>query len=363
MKISILTTATALSDHDLLVHLSTLAGREREATVDLIAHLAALDARPPVYRTEGYRSLFAYCTGPLRLSEDAACSRIDAARASRRFPAILDMLAAGRLTLTSVRLLGPHLTAENHEAVLDRAKGRSRREVEILVAELAPRPDLPTSVRKLPTLAAVSTPVPVAAAPVAGPEPFPESVPLPVAVHPAPRPVVQATAPERYRVQFTVGQETHDKLRRLQALLRREIPDGDPAAIVDQALTVLLDRVERAKLGVAAKPRSGSSIRPGTDWGVRTPPPSRYISRVVRRAVWRRDGDRCGFISPTGVRCTATTFLELHHVRPYARGGASTVENISLRCRAHNQHEALLAGIPCVPSDRRARPSGTDVGS
>ena len=86
MKIDILNIATALSDQDLLARLGALAGNEREATVDLIAHLAALDARPPAYRAEGYSSLFAYCTVVLRLSEDAACSRIEAARACRRYP-------------------------------------------------------------------------------------------------------------------------------------------------------------------------------------------------------------------------------------------------------------------------------------
>ena len=265
MKINILTTATALSDHDLLAHLSVLAGNEREATVDLIAHLAALDTRPPVYRAEGYSSLFSYCTGALRLSEDAACSRIEAARACRRYPAILDLLAAGSLTLTSVRLLAPHLTPENHQAVLERATRRSRREIEILVAELSPRPDVPTSVRKLPVPAAPSAPPPFSPILLASPGSVPAIAPTPMAVRPAPRPVIQATAPERYRVQFTMGQESHDKLRRLQALLRREIPSGDAAAIVDRALTLLLDEVERTKLGKAAKPRSETSIRPETD--------------------------------------------------------------------------------------------------
>jgi hypothetical protein len=73
----------------------------------------------------------------LRLSEDAACNRIEAARACRRFPQILDLLAAGALTLSSVRLLGRHLTAENHQAVLARAAGKSRREIDALAAPAA----------------------------------------------------------------------------------------------------------------------------------------------------------------------------------------------------------------------------------
>src|SRR6266850_6079624 len=142
--------ASALSDHDLLARIGGLAGKEREASVELVAHLAALDARPSLYAAQGCGSLFGYCTDVLRLSEDATCNRIYAARACRLFPVILDLLASGALSLTSVRMLRPHLTPENHEAVLARAGGRSRRQIEALVAELAPRPDVPSSVRKLP---------------------------------------------------------------------------------------------------------------------------------------------------------------------------------------------------------------------
>jgi hypothetical protein len=230
MKTNILATAAGLSDHDLLARLDVLAGREREACVDLVAHLAALDSRPAVYAAKGYGSLFSYCTHALRLSEDAACNRIEAARACRRFPVILDLLASGEVTLTAVRLLGRHLTPENHQAVLAKARGRSRQQIEVLVAELAPRPDVPTSVRKLPTFMATSSSSATAAQAAGGmpSEPTPAAALSPATFVATPRPIIQATAPERYRVQFTIGQETHEKLRRLQAVLRREIPDGDP---------------------------------------------------------------------------------------------------------------------------------------
>src|SRR5437867_9621218 len=144
MKTNILAIADRLSDQDLLARLHVLAGNEREASFDLLAHLAELDGRPALYAAQGYGSLFSYCTQALRLSEDAACSRIEAARACRRFPLILELLASGSLSLTSVRLLGRHLTAENHESVLAKARNRTRREIEALVAELAPRPVLPS---------------------------------------------------------------------------------------------------------------------------------------------------------------------------------------------------------------------------
>jgi hypothetical protein len=270
MNTNTLALASNLSDHDLLAHLVRLASAEREASAELVAHLAALELRPSVYAALGHGSLFDYCTGALRLSEDAACSRIAVARACRRFPAILDALASGDVSLTSVRLLAPHLTPENHRDVLGRASGRRRPEIEALVAELAPRPDVPTSVRKLPAPSSVVTPsVPTALPPApvesspGGPSPAvsspavlappvvapPVSSP-PVLAPPPHRPIVQPTSPERYRVQFTMGQESHDKLRRVQDLLRREIPSGDAGKIFERALDLLLEKVEKAKLGV-----------------------------------------------------------------------------------------------------------------
>ena len=129
-------------------------------------------------------------------------------------------------------------------------------------------------------------------------------------------------------------------------MLRREIPDGDPAAIVERALSLLLEKVENAKLGRATKPLP--AIRPGTDSRASA---SRHIPRAVRREVWRRDDGRCAFVATTGLRCTERTFLEWHHVQAYAQQGPATVENIALRCRRHNQYEAeLVFGTHRAPS-------------
>ena len=416
MRTNILASAVALSDRDLLAGIDALVGRERDATADLVAHLAALEMRPNLYVAQGYCSLFAYCTEALHLSEDAACNRIDAARASTRFPVILDFLAAGSVTLTAVRMLKRHLTPENHEAVLARASHRTKEEIEVLIAELAPKPDVAASVRKLPvpktpaTMPEMSALVPTlldaspgASTPLtlrlddspAGPPAAaagdprdaglrePQVPPPPAALRIA-RPIVQALAPQRYRVQFTIGQDTHDRLRRVQALLRRQIPSGDPAAIFDRALRVL-EEVEKKRLGFAARPgRRGceagrdyeSRIRSGTDKthkDVRGPGgsahaltravidpalqrrvgPSRHVPNEIKRAVWRRDAGQCAFVSDAGHRCTQRSFLDLHHIQPYAMDGPATVGNISLRCRRHNQYEGELVFGPGASSMAR----------
>jgi hypothetical protein len=139
----------ALSDRDLLATVHQLALGERQATTRLIASLAELDTRR-LYLSEGYSSLFTYCTQALHLSEHAAYARIEAARVARRYPIILERLEASDITLTTVGLLSPHLTLDNHRQLLDAARHKSKREVEHLVATLRPQPPAPSLIRKLP---------------------------------------------------------------------------------------------------------------------------------------------------------------------------------------------------------------------
>ena len=126
MQNDIFASLSRLSDAELVARVKSLAARERDATAHLVAHLAELDTRD-VHLRAGYRSLFAYCREALALSEHEAYNRIEVARAARRFPVILDLLAQGSVNLTTVRLLAPHLTPDNHRPVLDRLAGRDDR--------------------------------------------------------------------------------------------------------------------------------------------------------------------------------------------------------------------------------------------
>lgn len=330
MNENLLIIASRLSDEALLARVKLLVARERGVSVELIAHLAELETRD-VYLGKGVKSLYLYCTEILHLSEHAAYNRIAAARAVRSFPVILDLLADGSVNMTTVTLLAPHLSRENHCAVLAEATHRTKDEVKVIQSRLAPRPDVAATIRKLPSLQSAH-PLPSATTSECGSVSTTRTSPPPIvqSTPPFQRPVVAPLTPERYRLQFTVGKETRDKLKRVQDLLAREIPGGDPAEIFDRALTLLLRDVEKRKLGAVAKPHAP---RP-------TKPRSRHVPAYVRRAVSRRDGNRCAFVAQDGHRCTETKFLEWHHVKPYAPDGEMSVENISLRCRAHNVYEA-----------------------
>ena len=147
----------SISDHELLQRLSDLVSRSRRVESDLVAHIAEVDERR-LYARQASSSMFAYCTELLHLSEHEAYLRITAARASRKHPMLLEMLSDGRLHLTAIGMLAPHLTEGNRETLLARACLRSKRQIEELLVELSPKPDVPAGIRKLPAVSPKSAP-------------------------------------------------------------------------------------------------------------------------------------------------------------------------------------------------------------
>jgi len=330
----------AVPDDELVERVKHLAACERRASVALIRLLAEFDSRQ-LYLREGCSSLFTYCTQVLHLSEGSAYNRIETARAARRYPVVLEALERGDLTLTAVRMLAPHLTSANHVEVLAAARHRSKQGIQELIASLSPRPEAATIIRRMPAQPSIAGPTQVLSAAQEPKTSLPmitdltSSAGQSAAATPAPQlraAVVTPLAPDRYKLQVTLTRETREKLRHAQALARHTLPDADVGSILNRALTLLIDDLERRRFARAASPRP--SARESTQSG-------RHIPAAVRRAVWQRDEGRCGFIGRTG-RCRETAFLEFHHVTPYTEGGAATADNIQLRCRAHNQYEARL---------------------
>ena len=129
----------SIPDCVLLHRLAELVSQSRRVEADIVAHIAEVDERR-LYAREAFPSMFVYCTTVLHLSEAEAYFRIAVARASREHPMLLTMLADGRLHLTGIAMLAPHLTRANRDGLLERASHRSKRQIEELIAELAPRP-------------------------------------------------------------------------------------------------------------------------------------------------------------------------------------------------------------------------------
>ncbi len=160
-------------------------------------------------------------------------------------------------------------------------------------------------------------------------------------------------------MQFTASAALRDKLERLQALMRRQVPDGDLATVIEEAVTEKLERLEARRFARTKRPRK--HLR-----GTETSPSSRYIPAAVRRAVDKRDGKTCGFVDEQGRRCSERHGLEFHHRYPFGRGGDHSPQNIRLLCRTHNvflaEHDyGLKAMAQYRRPERSARSPGVNT--
>jgi 5-methylcytosine-specific restriction endonuclease McrA len=311
---------THLSDELLARDLNTFFTRDHETTAGLLARIAEFNARK-LYLPAGYPSMAAYCVQVGGLCPQAAFKRIFAARAALRFPAIFVALAQGRLHLSAVVLLAPHLTEETAAGLLAAAEGKSKSEIERLLAERFPRPDVLT----WEVASAPSPPKEQAA------ELSPGKVDASrIARQGSERPSCKPLSGQSFSVQFTMSQDAHENLRYAQALLDRRVQSGDIGQVIEKALAVFVAHLEKGKFAATTKPRHGH----------RTSANPRYIPARTKQAVWERDGGQCTFVSEDGHRCPADSGLEFDHIQPVARGGEATVEGIRLLCRAHNQYAA-----------------------
>jgi len=322
-----------LSDDSLRAKIRPTLAADRKTTVELLLLLDEYDQRK-LYRDDGAPSLFVYCVEKLRMSEDVAYKRIRAARFGRRFPQLIEALADGRLHLAAVALLSVHLTRSNVDELISAASHRSKREIELLLAQRFPRPDVTTVVRAVPAAGSIPQLAPGPVESARG-----ESSPAPLSnIELAPGPVespkpatVAPLSPRRFALQVTIDQETHDKLRRAQELIG--FASRDVASVLDRSLTLLVAELEKKKFAATQRPRKASTV-------CKDP---RTIPAEVMRAVFARDGGRCTYVSPTGERCSERSRLEYDHVIPLALGGVSDVSNVRMLCRPHNQLEAERA--------------------
>jgi len=144
------------SDSGLLQTLASAVRGQRAATVKVVAIIAEVDRRK-LFLRPGFSSMFEYCVRKLGLSEQSAYLRITAARKSRRYPVILEMLADGRLHLAHIGRLSKWLRPENSDELLHAASGKTRAELLQLLAERFPQQDARTVVREV--AGGVATPV------------------------------------------------------------------------------------------------------------------------------------------------------------------------------------------------------------
>jgi len=324
-----------VADEALLRNSARRHADDRMNVAELLADIGEIEARN-LHLKAGYKSLHAFCMAEYGVSDDEALLRINVARTAREFPALFHAIADGKMSMTTVLLLKPLLAKATANELLLAAAGKSKAQVRQLVADRQPQLDVPTSVRAVPASRDVSES---------------SGFVVPERQEPMPRPKIEPLSPQKFRVEFTMPQEMHDDLRYAQALASHAVPSGDIPTILHRALKAYIAHMEKQKFAATAKPRSG-----------RIAMTARTIPAEVKRLVAQRDQGRCAYVSASGRRCEARERLEFDHIEPLATGGAATVSNIRLLCRAHNQLVADEAfGAEFMESKRRAAGENRNV--
>lgn len=374
-------TAKRLCDAEVLQSLQRCVTEERQVTARLLIHFGEVDDRG-LFRDEGYKSMFDYAVRGLHMSDSEALLRIRVSRFVRRFPVALEMLERGEVHLTALLLLVPVMSESTME-LLGLVRHKTKSEVQEIIAKYFPKPDVQNEVRCLPDPAAtpyraltdsqptteLGAPLPSETTTIAMSAFDPRLILRPGSNDRAntsarfePLDLQAPLSEGRYKIQFTASKRVNDKLEEAKALLSRQIPTGDLEAIFECALDLLIAEKKRKMFGLTDRPRAklNKPTREAIETGKHTATPetgkllimnrawggsdavssSRYVPQELRRSVYTRDEGQCRFIGNGGARCPARDHLEFHHVVPYAKGGAMTLDNIELRCRAHNALQA-----------------------
>ncbi|HEU4364393.1 MAG TPA: HNH endonuclease signature motif containing protein, partial [Candidatus Krumholzibacteria bacterium] len=359
----------SLSDKDILSRTLELTRRERSVTLSVLLNLNEVERRQ-LHLKEGFSSMFAYCTSGLRYSESAANLRIRAARCLARFPDVFALLEANEVNPSTLSQVSKILTPENRNDVLSRVRNKSQREVEAIVAEYDARAALPgdrlrTVVVRVPMgTAAART---VADSPVTT-KPSPESDDKWQENHrcnsgelpdiPAERPACPGEAggdparpllETRKEFRFTASEAFKQKFDLVMSLAAHRLsPNPSFEPVFELAMDSFLEkhdpsarRERREQRNQKTKARQRGADKPPVPQQRRTnenaPEAARHIPTHVRDQVFLRDKGRCSYIGPGGRRCGSRYVLQIDHIQPVARGGASTADNLRLLCAYHNR--------------------------
>ena len=295
--------ARSLKDKELLGQVKGFVGQERKIQSQLLAHLGEVEHRQ-LFAVLGYSSMFRYLTEALGYSEASALKRIQIARAAMKFQVIYSLVESGKISLSALMRLCPHLRVSNYQSLLKQAEKKSVKQVEKLLADRFPKP-----------------------------EPYDS---------------IKAIARDRVWFGFCGDVELSQMVEEAKDLLGHKFPEGKLRDIFKYALRCAL-KEERDK---KTKSKIPKAIQQG----------SRHTPQHIKVAVWERDRSSCDYVSPDGRRCGETRFLEFDHKLPWSLGGRSDdVDNIRLLCRTHNRLMASqVFGLSYIQKKIEEKYSGID---
>ena len=337
----------SLSNSALIDRLREVSKKEIGTTVELLRHLNEVDKRK-LFLDLGYSSLFSYLVSGLNYCKGSAYRRIACARLAEVYPSAYRYLCSREVSLTTAALISGQCMKESTEKgrdLLESIRGKSKTEVEKLLAKHRPVPKVKESLKPLAvhekvkpeseTVSLFSLEKLITKNSGSAPK---EPTVEPSLVSPG-----EATATpesrEVYHLSFSIDSENKKKLERVQSLMSNRGAKS-LEAVFSVLLETYLDK-HCPKRRSARREKRKAQKKTTTAKRTHRNVVSRHIPAQVRDEVFKRDGLRCSYVSPDGVRCESRTCLELDHLRPQALGGKHTKDNLRVLCSAHNQHAAV----------------------
>lgn len=389
-----------LSDDRLLLATQEAAQQERLATTLLLHHLCEIQRRR-LFARFACASLFEYCVKHLQMSESQAARRVNAARALAEFPEIENSLHSGELSLTAVSQAQSFFNKEaqgktpiakcQKREIFDKIVGKSTRETERVLLSHSSQPErhIKEIVRPIsPTWTEIK---------FAADEELMNDLDRLKEIwsHEMPNPsmadLIKKMAHYCILKLDPLKQAERAQARRLKNQSRKnpttalETPLSKDLDGLDESLSTQTDQThntasdDSSQSGQSSQPLVESTSAPKSTSALMTTPTrptpapkptpvptlrptrvrkthspttrpssqrSRYIPATVRHTIWLRDQGACTYVDPiTGEQCQSRHRLQIDHIRPFAKGGENSLENLRLRCLAHNQWHAIQSDL------------------
>ena len=318
-----------LSDEALELETKNSVLQEIKLNTKILQLLAEIERRR-LY-SKSYPSLYEYCVKTLKLSAASAQLRIDTMRAMKIMPEIESKLLTGDLNLSTVasaqtffrqeKKLGHAYSVAEKKELLQKLENKSVRECIKEFVAISPKAVAQEKRRELTS----------------------NITEIKIAVD---QELIQKL--DHLKALWSHQNPTMTDLELLQKMADLCLKHADPAQKKVRASKEknqpekcdILKQKESFSLGAAAAELTDSTSEiPAGHVSTDLPRVSevdRYVPAQIKRQVWRRDQGRCTYPG-----CSSKHFLEYDHIRPVSLHGTSTIENLRLLCRAHNQVVAI----------------------
>jgi hypothetical protein len=367
-----------MKDEDLISRLADCAQQERELTAQIIVCLSELASRK-LFIAAGFSSLYDFCRYGLNFSRGKAYKRTKAALLVTLFPQLIDYLMSGELTESHLCIISGKLTQANFDVVVTSVSTLSKRQAMLFMARIdgagnfyAREPEInltiPCSEKLLEKLDRAREIMGIDRRGKSLSVLLEDMVELYLHIHDpylkAQRSAARQEKKESKKRALEDLQSQREESESLHPGMTGEVETtrekkeekqhpgmtGEGQAVIESEALYPGMTVESSSMIEQAKRQQHPGMKEDADHdaaflnlaasGSEEKSSSRYIPAQVRHAVMLRDGGRCTFVAADGRRCEEVSGLEFDHVHPFACGGGHDMNNLRLRCRAHNLHWA-----------------------